>query len=247
MAAINTKDDFIRYCLRQLGAPDIDIEVDDDQLDDAYDDSLRMLQDFHSNGYERQYLKHQITQEDLDNGYITTPDSIIGVSKVMSITNTSVGGNYIFDLNYQIRLNDLWDLNSTSVAYYATIRQYTNMLDQMFNGQPLYRFNRVQNRVFIDISSSKLTLGRWIVMEVIRALTPDEFPELWQEPWFKKYTVARIKKTWGAKLKKFNNIVTIGGVAIDGQTIYNEAVQDIALLEQEVREIYEEPIMMMVG
>ena len=247
MAVITNKTEFIQYCLRQLGAPDIDIEVDDDQLDDAYDDSIRMLQDYHMNGIERQYLKHQLTQQDIDNGYIPLPDSIIGVSKVFNINSSTIGGNYIFDINYQIRLNDLWDLNSSSVAYYSAIRQYTNMLDQMFNGSVLYRFNRVQNRLHLDMTKSKLVIGAWVGLEVNRALTPEEFPELWMEPWFKKYTVAKIKKIWGAKLKKFNNITTIGGVVIDGQNIYNEAVQEIADLEVELRDTYEEPINFLVG
>lgn len=247
MAAITNKTEFIQYCLRQLGAPDIDIEVDDDQLDDAYDDSVRMLQDYHMNGIERQYVKHQITQTDVDNGYIPLPDSIIGVSKVFNITSSTIGGNYIFDINYQIRLNDLWDLNSSSVAYYAAVRQYTNMLDQMFNGSVLYRFNRVQNRIYLDMTKSKLVVGAYVGLEVNRALTPEEFPELWMEPWFKKYTVAKIKKIWGAKLKKFNNITTIGGVVIDGQNIYNEAVQEIADLEVELRDTYEEPLNFLVG
>lgn len=245
--AITNKTEFIQYCLRRLGAPSINIEVTDAQIGDAYDDALKMLQDFHMNGYERQYLKHQLTQENIDNGYIPIPDAIIGVSKLFSLINPTTG-NYIFDLNYQLHLNDLWDTGGGSgLAYYANIKQYTNMLDQMLNGQPLFRFNRVQNRLYFDIAKSKVSVGQWMLVECMKALTPEDFPELWAEPWFKKYTTALIKRTWGAQLKKFNNIVTVGNVSIDGQNIYNEAIQEIADLEIDLRAIYEEPVGFILG
>lgn len=245
--AVTNKAEFIQYCVRRLGAPVINVEVDDTQLEDIYDDALRKLQDFHMNGVERQYLKHELTEEDIENGYIPVPDSIIGVSRVFPLAANQVGGNYIFDLNYQIRLNDLWDLQSSTVSYYVMVRQYTNMLDQLFNGQPIFRFNKVQNRVYVDLSKRKMSPGRYICLEVLRALTPEEFPELWSEPWFRKYTTALIKRQWGTNMKKFNNILTIGGVTVNGQGIYDEAVEEIAQLEQELRETYEEPVQFLMG
>lgn len=247
MAKITNKTKFVQYCLRQLGAPVINIEVHDLQIDDCYEDCVRMLQDFHMNGVERMYLKHQITQENLDLGYFTLPDSIIGVSKVFPLTGSQTGANYIFDINYQIRLNDLWDLSSASIGYYSMLRQYTNTLDQMFNGQPMYRFNRVQNRIYIDVAQPKLKLGMYLIFEVHKALLPEEFPELYEEPWMKKYMTALIKKQWGSNLKKFNNVQTIGGTILDGQLIFNEAVQDIEDLKVELRNTYEEPLNFYVG
>jgi len=247
MAKITNKTKFVQYCLRQLGAPVINIEVHALQIDDCYDDCVRMLQDFHENGIERLYLKHQITQDDLDAGYIELPESIIGVNKCFPLTGSQTGSNYIFDLNYQIRLNDLWDLGSASISYYSMLRQYTNTLDQMFNGQPMIRFNRVQNRVYVDVATSKLKVDQFLLFEVTKALTPEEFPELFEEPWMKKYMTALIKKQWGANLKKFNNIQTIGGVVLDGQLIFNEAVQDIEDLKVELRNTYELPLNMYVG
>ena len=247
MATITNKDDFLSYCLRQLGAPVINIEVTDEQLDDAYSDAIRKLQDFHMNGVERQYLKYQLTDDDILEGTVPLPDSITGVARVLNIASNTVGGQYIFDLNYQIRMNDLWDLQSSSLPYYTAVRQYTNMLDQMFNGQPMFRFNRVQQKVYLDINKNKLKAGMWVVMEVFRALTPEEFPELFMEPWLKKYTTALIKKQWGSNLKKFNNVVTIGNVAVDGQNIFNEAIQEISELDEVLRNTYEEPVAMLVG
>lgn len=244
---ITNKTEFVQYCLRQLGAPVINIEIDDLQIDDAFDDAKRKLQDFHMHGVERQYLKQEITQDVINDKSFPIPPSIIGVSRVFPLTSSQVGGNYIFDLNYQIRLNDLWDLQSSTISYYVMVRQYTNMLDQLFNGQPMYRFNRTENRIHIDISKSKLVLGQYVCLEVMKALTPEEFPELWMEPWFKKYMTALLKKQWGANLKKFNNVVTIGGIAVDGQNIFNEAMEDISNLERELRDTYEEPLFFVMG
>jgi hypothetical protein len=248
MAAITNKAEFLQYCIRRLGAPVINVEVDDTQLEDIYDDAVRKLQDFHMNGVERQYLRHQLTQTDIDNGYIPIPPSIIGVSRVFPLTgNGSSSSSYIFDLNYQIRLNDLWDLQSSSISYYVMVRQYTNMLDQLFNGQPIFRFNRVSDRVYIDLSKNKLHPDRYVCLEVLRALTPEEFPEMFMEPWFKKYATALIKKQWGANLKKYNGIVTIGNVNVNGQIIFDEAVQDIMQLEEELRNTFEEPVQFLMG
>jgi hypothetical protein len=246
--AITSKAEFLQYCIRKLGAPVINVEVDDSQLSDIYDDAVRKLQDFHMNGVERQYLKHQLTQTDIDNGYIEIPDSIIGVSRVFPITGgTTNTAQSIFDINYQLRMNDLWDLQSSSISYYAMVRQYTNMLDQIFNGQPIFRFNRVQNKVYIDLSKTKFSPDKYICLEVLRALTPEEFPELWMEPWFKKYTTALVKQQWGTNLKKFNNILTIGGVTVNGQQIFDEALQELQLLEEELIDRYEEPVQFLVG
>lgn len=247
MAAITNKEEFLQYCIRRLGAPVINVEVHDDQLDDIYDDAVSKLQAFHMNGVERQYLRHQLTQEDIDNKFIPVPDSIIGVSRVFPITANQVGGNYIFDMNYQIRLNDLWDLQSSTISYYVMVRQYTNLLDQLFNGQPIFRFNKAQNKVYVDLSKNRMTPGRYLCLEVLRALTPEEFPELWKENWFRKYTTALIKRQWGTNMKKFNNIMTIGGVTVNGQQIYDEAVQEVEHLEEELRNTYEEPVQMLVG
>lgn len=246
--AITNKEEFIQYCIRKLGAPVINVEVDDTQLEDIYDDSLRKLQDFHMHGVERQYLKHELTQTDIDNGYITLPDSIVGVNRVLPMTGgTTNTAQSIFDLQYQLRMNDLWDLQSSSISYYVMVRQYTNMLDQILNGQPLFRFNRVQNKIHIDISKHKLSVGKYVVLEVLRALTPDEFPELWSEAWFKKYTTALIKKQWGTNLKKYNNVLTIGGITVNGQQIYDEAVEEVTQLEEELRDTYEEPVQFLMG
>ena len=244
---IQTKEEFIKYCLRNLGAPVVNIDVTDEQIDDRFSEALKKMRDFNSSGYERVYHRHQITQTDRDNGYIDVPAEIDGVVRVFPIggsIGSSFGGDPMFSIEYQIRLNDIWDMGTSSLSYFVELRQYTSMLDQLLSGSNtiIYRFNRVTNRVYIDIKRAKLNVGQYVMLECMVPINPDDYPELYDEPWFKEYFTALIKRQWGANLKKFTGVQMIGGVAIDGQGLYNEALQELEQLEQELRNVWEEPV-----
>lgn len=243
--AITTLDDFKRYCLRSLGAPVVTIDVTDEQIQDRYEDALRKFQDHHFDGTERMYLKHQVTQEDIDNKYIPIPSYVSGIIRILPFTSGVNGATGVnpFSIQYQLRLNDIWDMGSTSVVYYTQLMQYTSMLDQMLNGRPLVRFNRVQDKLYIDTDwEKKVGLGHYIIVECYRALDPTEFVQMFDNPWFKRYATALMKRQWGENLKKFGGVQMIGGVTLNGQQIWNEAVQDVAVLEKELRDVWEEPI-----
>lgn len=248
---IATKEEFIRYCLRSLGAPVVNIDVTDEQLDDRFSEAKKKMRDFHSSGYERVYYAHQITEDDQTNGYFQIPADIDGVVRVLPITGNTSGSGYgdsIFSIDYQIRLNDIWDLSTSNVAYYVEMRQYVSLLDQVLSGSNsiIYRFNRATHRVYIDVKKSKLIVGNFVVLEATVAVDPEVNTDLFEELWFKEYMTALIKRQWGANLKKFTNVQMIGGVSIDGQGLYNEALQEIAELEQELRDTWEEPVFAMI-
>ena len=243
--AITTLDDFKRYCLRSLGAPVNEINVTDEQIQDRYEDALRKFQDHHFDGTERMYLKHQITQDDVDNKYIPIPAYISGIIRMLPWASGAYGTTGVnpFSIQYQLRLNDIWDMGSTSVVYYQQLMQYTSMLDQILNGRPQVRFNRVQDRLYIDTQwGTKLIPGMHVIVECYRALDPAEFAKMYDNPWFKRYTTALIKRQWGENLKLFNGVQMIGGVTLNGQQIYNEAITEVATLELELRNVWEEPI-----
>ena len=243
--AITTLDDFKRYCLRSLGAPIVSIDVTDEQIQDRYEDALRKFQDHHFDGTERTYVKYLVTQEDIDNKYIPIPSYISGIIKVLPFTSGVYGATGInpFSIQYQLRLNDIWDMGSTSVVYYQQLMQYTTMLDQMLNGRPLVRFNRVQDRLYIDTDwEKKVGIGNYIIVECYRALDPVDFVKMFDTPWFKRYTTALIKRQWGENLKKYQGIQMMGGTTLNGQQIYNEAIEEIVNLETELRNVWEEPI-----
>ena len=134
MAVPTSRTELKDYCLRRLGFPVIDINVDDDQLEDRIDDALAKYREFHYDGVEESYLAHKVTQADITNRYITVSDNIIGITRLLPITGSSVGsqgtqGFNIFDINYQIRLNDFYNLLSSSYTYYYIARQHLSMLD----------------------------------------------------------------------------------------------------------------------
>ena len=232
MAAVNSRQSLKEYCLRALGAPVLEINVDDDQLEDRIDEALEFFRLYHYDGIEKVYLKHQITQADVDNKYIPMSELIYGVERVLPITYGAASSKNIFDLQYQLRLNDLYDLTSTSIIYYSTVMSHLSLLDLMLNGHIMYRFNRYQDRLHLDINwQSDVEVGQYIVVECYRAMDPTVFTRLWNESWLKHYTTALFKRAWATNLKKFSGMALPGGVTIDGNALYDEAMSEIKELE----------------
>lgn len=244
--AITTLDDFKRYCLRSLGAPVINIDVTDEQIQDRYEDALRKYCDHHFDATEKTYFKHQITQEDYDNKYIPLPNNIVGVNKVIRQRSSSAGGSdaSMFSVEYQFLLNQMHLLWSAgNIAYFEHTMQHITMMDQLLNGQPTFRFNRVIDKLYIDVNWSKnMTPGTWIVIECYVAIDPEQNPKVFEDVWFKRYTTALIKRQWGENLSKFAGVQMIGGVSLNGPVIYQDALQQIEQLEQELRDTWETPI-----
>lgn len=301
---VNSRQTLKQYCLRELGDPVLEINVDDDQLEDRIDEALDYWRLYHYDGIEEMYLKQliraseitltsnnantfaleevitgatsgatatvtresgrlssgnlllvknvvgtfqagetitgtsphtatfaSITLNEYDNRYITLPDYVFGVTDILSIGQASSSKN-MFDLQYQLRLNDLYDLTSTSVIYYTTVMQHLDLLDFTLNGKDSFRFNRMQNRLYLDINwKSDVTLGDYIIIKGYRALDPTQWSKVWNELWLRRYTTALFKKQWGTNLKKFKGIQLVGGVTLDGESLYQEAIEEIATLE----------------
>ena len=243
--AITSLDDFKRYCLRRLGAPVLSIDVTDDQIQDRYEDAVSKYQNHHFDGTIHTFLKHQITQEDFDNKYITTPSNILGVTRMVpyNIGGTSSSDGAMFSVTYQYLLNDMHHLWTTgSISYFEHTMQHLTMMDQLLNGKPTYRFNKVQNRIYVDVLWEKRMMpGNWVLFEVLQTVDPEEYVEVFDDPWFKNYATALIKRQWGENLKKFSGIQMMGGTTLNGQQIWNEAVEEVNQLEQELMERWSEP------
>ena len=173
MAAPVTRTEFKDYCLRRLGFPVIQINVDDDQVDDRIDDALQFFHDYHFDGVEKIYMKHRITQDDIDRKFIYCPDPVIFVTKIFPFDDSNSSIN-MFDLRYQLRLHDLYDFTSVSYVSYEITMQHITTLNMLFSGYPQHRFNRHQNKIFLDIDWSRdATLGEYVVIECYRKLEPD--------------------------------------------------------------------------
>lgn len=233
--AVTTRQGLIDYCLRALGEPVVEINVDDQQVEDRIDEAIDYFRQYHFDGIEKIYMKHQITQEDITNKYVTLNDLIFGVTRVFPVASGTSTSKSIFDLQYQLRLNDLYDLTSTSVIYYTMVMSHLALLDMTLNGHPIYRFNRLNNRLYIDtIWQEKMEAGNFILVECYRALDPTEAPKVYDNYWLKHYATALIKKQWATNIKKFNGLQLPGGVTIDGDKLYQEANDEIKQLEDDL-------------
>lgn len=234
--ATASRQDLKDYCLRALGAPVLEINVDEDQLEDRIDEALEYWFLNHHEGVTKVYLKHTITQDDIDNQYIPVNDLIYGVSRVLPVLGgATFSSKNIFDIQYQLRLNDLYDLTSTSIIYYQQAMNHLALLDHVLNGHTIYRFNRLENRLYLDVTwSSDISLGQVVIVEAYRILDPAVNTRMWNEPWLKHYVTALFKKQWGTNLKKFQGLQLPGGVTLDGDSMYKEAVEEINELENEL-------------
>lgn len=305
--AVSTRDGLKQYALRALGAPVLEINVDDDQVEDRIDEALDYWRLYHYEGIEQIYLKQQIraseitlsasvagtfnlaenitggtsgataqvcqessrtssgtlllvknvtgtftageaitgsaghnatlssiTLREYDNRYVEIPDYVWGVTKILSVGQASSSKN-IFDLQYQLRLNDLYDLTSTSLIYYKTVMSHLALLDFELNGHQGFRFNRMSNRLYLDANwQTDFILGDYIIVQSYRAMDPTTWSKVYNEPWLKHYITALIKKQWATNLKKFSGIQLPGGVTLDGDKLYDEATTEIKELEDEL-------------
>lgn len=235
--AVTTRQGLIDYCLRELGAPVVEINVAVEQVEDRIDEAIEYWRQHHYDGVEKVYLKHQVTEQDVQNKWIPINDLIYGVTRVFPIATGTSTSKSIFDLQYQLRLNDLYDLTSTSIIYYSQVMSHLALIDLTLNGKQLYRFNRLTNKLYIDESwNDNIAPGTYLLVECYRVLDPADAPRMYGESWLKHYSTALIKKQWASNLKKFQGLQLPGGVTIDGDKLYDEAKQEIEKLESDLRD-----------
>lgn len=246
MSTPSSREQLKDWCLRQLGFPVIEINVDDDQVEDRVDEALQYFQQFHFDGVERWYLKHQLTQENISNGWIPITENIIGVTRIFPITSSNATVN-MFDLRYQLRLHELYDFTSTSYVNYVLTMQHIRTLDMLFSGEQPIRFNRHTDKLYIDMNWPMTSAGEWLVIEGHIIVDPDTYTDVYNDRMLKKLATAYIKKQWGNNMKKFGGMQLPGGIMMNGQQVYDEAAQEIKEIEDLIRNTYEEPPSMMLG
>ena len=246
MAFPNSRQSFKDNCLRRLGAPVIEINVSDEQVDDRVDEALSFYWDYHFDGTEKQYYKYQITEQDKTNGYIDLPDNIIGAINIFNI-GEGLNTNNLFNIRYQIALNDLYTLTNVSLVPYYMAMQHIATLEEILVGRQPIRYNRHRNRLHIDVDWNKVNVSEYIIVEAYQIVDPDTFTDCWKDRWLLQYCTALIKRQWGSNLKKFTGMVLPGGVQFNGQQIYDEAIEEIRMLEQEMIVSYSLPVTDLIG
>lgn len=248
--AVNSRDTLKDYCLRQLGEPVIEVNVDPDQIEDRIDEALEYFREFNSDATLKTYLKHQVTASDITNGYITLNSDIIQVVMMFPVSGSSMQRGF-FDIKYQLHLNDIANLQTYmgDLAYYEQIQQYLSLIDMKLNGYPQVQFSQHQNRLYIhgDFTDGDIQEGDYIVAEVYQLIDPATHTSVWNDKWLKEYSTALIKKQWGQNLIKFEGMQLPGGVTINGRQLYEDALQEIEKLREDIRLEHEMPVDFYVG
>ena len=305
MAIPNTRSSLKEYCLRSLGKPVIDINVDEDQVEDRIDEALQYFAQYHTDGVERMYLKYKVTADDvtrltkkksfnadekgtvaenieleegtntLEEGagdliqetgsalltedsslvrtvyeetqnYLIVPDSVISVINIFPLSDRA--NLNIFDVRYQLRLNDLYDFSSTSIVHYEMTMRHLDFLDHILVGEKPLRFNQLSNRLYIDMDwSNDITADEFLIIECYRKLDPSSHSNIFDDLYLKRYTTALIKRQWGQNLSKFSGTAMLGGVTLNGPELFSTAIAEQQKLEDEIRTNYEEPPHIMQG
>lgn len=246
MSVPGTREQLKDWCLRQLGWPVIDINVDDDQVDDRIDEAFQYFRDFHYDGVEKWYTKHQLTAENITNGWIPISDNIIGVTRIFPIASSNASVN-MFDLRYQLRLHELYDFTSTSYVNYVLTMQHIRTLDLLFSGEQPIRFNRHTDKLYIDQNWPMMTAGEWVIIEGYLIVDPDSYSQVYNDRMLKRLATQYIKRQWGANLSKFAGMQLPGGIQLNGLQLYAEADAEAKLIEQEIRTTYEAPPAFIMG
>ena len=247
MAVPATRSEFKEYCLRKLGKPVIEINVDDDQVEDRIDESLRYYWDYHFDGTEKVYYKHAVTADDIANKYITLPENIIGAVRVFPIGDPSIRSDDMFNIRYQIALNDLYTLTAYSMIPYYMAMQHLALISEFLVGQQPIRYSRHRDRLFIDTKWTNYNIGDFILVEAYEVLDPDTFSDVWSDRWLQNYCTEKIKYQWGSNLTKFTGMQLPGGVQFNGEKIMNDSKEAIEAMEKDMILNYSLPVADMIG
>ena len=271
MAEPTSRAELKDYCLRKLGFPVLEVNVDDDQIEDSIDDALQYYRMRHYDGVELAYMKHIFTADDISrfksqnttttvgtapnttewktkDKYIDLPADVVGVTKVFGLASNAVRNN-LFGIEYQIFLNDLYAVGSLDFLNYYMVKTWMETMDMVLNNGAFvqYRFNMRQDRLYLDVGEDMMNENVHVIVECHRAIDPETFGQVYSDIFLKKYTTALIKKQWGQNLIKFNGVTLPGGVSINGMQIYKEAEKEIDEIIESSASTYELPPFDMIG
>ena len=281
MAKPSTRQELIDYCLRRLGAPVLEINVDDDQIDDLVDDAFQYFQERHFDGVERMYLKYQITDQDISRGrasgtsgvgivttsatstnisgygtttsnfyensnFIQIPDSVVGIEKVFKFDTSTISGG-MFSIKYQLFLNDLYYFNSVELLQYSMTKSYLEDIDFLLSTDKQIRYNKRQDRLYLDIDWNQQSAGNYLVIDCYRILDPSDYSGVYNDSFVKKYLTSLIKRQWGQNLIKFRGVKLPGGIELNGREIYEDAERELEQLKQVMMLEHELPPLDLIG
>lgn len=247
MATVSSRVDLSAWCLRKLGAPVININVAPEQIDDRIDEALQVYQEKHFDATQELWYAYKLTETDITNGYITLPDEFLSVVEIRQLTtNYSSSSDKMFDFNYQIGLNELSPFQSMDlINYYMVVTNYELIMD-ILTTVPRFEYSRHLNRLVLNDNLKSIGVGYPIVMRVYKIIDPDA-SSVYNDRWLKQYAAALIKRQWGENLMKHGQIQMIGGITVNGESIFQQAMDEITKLEDQLNDQFQEPTDFFVG
>ena len=277
MSKPNSRATLKDYCLRRLGYPVLEINVDDDQIDDLTDDAIQYFQERHFDGIERVFLKHKLTEANITtakttettssattginngitssgnsdsfletNNYLKLPDHVIGVEKVFKMDQNTISSG-LFNIKYQIFLNDLYYYGALDLMNYAMTKTYLEDLSRLITPDTQIRFNKKQHNLYMDIDWNQISADTFLILDCYRLVDPGTATDVYNDFWLKRYLTALIKKQWGQNLIKFQGVMLPGGIQLNGRQIYDDAVKEIEEIEYSLKTEYELPPLDLIG
>jgi len=279
MAQPSSRGELIDYCKRQLGAPVLEINVADEQIEDIIDDAVQFFQERHFDGVYQSYRKYAITQADIDRGqgktsgvglstttvdativgtavtftyeensnYLQVPPEVIGVTKIFHFDGSNTITNNMFSVKYQLFLNDIYYWGATELLSYAMVKTYLEDINFLLTTEKQIRFNKRQDRLYLDIDWGSVSVGDYLVIDCFTLLDPSTYPRVWNDSFLKPYTVALIKRQWGQNMSKFQGVKLPGGIELNGREMYEDAEKELARIREIMSNTYELPPLDMIG
>lgn len=242
MAKPTNRKEFTEFCLRALGKPVINIEVDEEQVDDRIDQALSYYADYHFDGSERTYYKHMISQEDIDNQYIFLPENIIGAVRIFPQSSLLNSAEKLFDVQYQLVAQELYAFTSgSSLIPYYMLTTHLSMIEEILIPTKAIRFSRHKNKLYIDTNWNKYKVGDYFIVEAHEVIDPEIYTDVWSDRWLQNYATCLIKEQWGSNLTKHIGVPMLGGVQFNGDRILTDAQNQRMKLEEEMMTKYALP------
>lgn len=247
MAVPATRNQFKDYCLRRLGSPVIDINVADSQVEDRIDEAILYYRDYHYDGVEHVLDPHKITSSDKTNKYITIPETTIGITRILPFS-TSNSSSTLFNVRYQVHLNDLFDFSSESLLPYAMSMERVALMEELFTGLRPIRYNRHLDKLNIDMDwDNDVSVDDYIILDAYKIVDPDTYTDVWGDRWLARYASALIKRQWGSNISKFEGMQLPGGQTFNAANIVSESIEELNKLEEEMITSYSLPVYDMIG
>jgi hypothetical protein len=182
-----------------------------------------------------------------NSNYLQMPPNIIGVNKLFLFDGTNTISHGMFSVKYQLFLNDVYSWGTTELLSYAMVKTYLEDLDFLLTTQKQIRFNKRQDRLYLDIDWGSVNVGQYIIIDCYSTLDPNDYSRVWNDSFIKPYLTSLIKRQWGQNLIKFQGVKLPGGIELNGRQLYDDAQREIDILMEKMSNTYELPPLDMIG